>query len=114
MAGTLWSDPVSKQGVSESSRGIGILFGPDITQRFLGKANYFHIFIFVKMIKKLFYQSYSSGYVLNTAYSFQKIMILSVLLEATLRFARGARFLTRDVIQCFQHQIGKKEYLGEY
>ena len=101
MAGTLWSDPVSKQGVSESSRGIGILFGPDITQRFLGKANYFHIFIFVKMIKTVFY-------------SFQKIMILSVLLEATLRFARGARFLTRDVIQCFQHQIGKKEYLGEY
>ena len=51
VAGTLWSDPVSKQGVSESSRGIGILFGPDITQRFLGKANYFHIFGYVKMNK---------------------------------------------------------------
>ena len=52
VAGTLWSDPVSRQGVSESSRGIGILFGPDITQRFLGKANYFHIFGYVKMNKK--------------------------------------------------------------
>ena len=37
VAGTLWSDPVSKLGVADSTRGIGVFFGPDITKRFLGK-----------------------------------------------------------------------------
>ena len=36
VAGTLWSDPVCKPGVADSSRGIGIFFGPDITKCFLG------------------------------------------------------------------------------
>jgi hypothetical protein len=36
VAGTLWSDPVTKPGVADSSRGIGIFFGPDITKCFLG------------------------------------------------------------------------------
>ena len=36
VSGILWSDPVSKPGVADSSRGIGIFFGPDITKRFLG------------------------------------------------------------------------------
>ena len=36
VAGLLWSDPVQKLGTSNSSRGIGIFFGPDITKRFLG------------------------------------------------------------------------------
>ena len=39
VAGTLWSDPVSKQGIADSSRGIGIFFGPDVTKQFLGKMN---------------------------------------------------------------------------
>ena len=33
----LWSDPVMKKGTSESIRGIGTFFGPDVTQEFLGK-----------------------------------------------------------------------------
>ena len=37
VAGTLWSDPVSKPGVTDSSRGIGFFFGPDVTKQFLGK-----------------------------------------------------------------------------
>ena len=36
VAGVLWSDPVQKPGTSNSSRGIGVFFGPDITKRFLG------------------------------------------------------------------------------
>merc|ERR1719322_520193 len=35
VAGTLWSDPVSKPGITDSSRGIGFFFGPDITKQFL-------------------------------------------------------------------------------
>ena len=37
IAGTLWSDPVSKPGVTDSSRGIGFFFGPDVTKQFLGR-----------------------------------------------------------------------------
>ena len=33
----LWSDPVMKKGTSESIRGIGTFFGPDVTQEFLGR-----------------------------------------------------------------------------
>ena len=37
LAGALWSDPVNKEGVSASSRGIGVFFGPDVTKSFLGR-----------------------------------------------------------------------------
>ena len=43
VAGVLWSDPVQKPGTANSSRGIGIFFGPDITKRFLG--NFVHAFV---------------------------------------------------------------------
>ena len=36
-AGLLWSDPVKKDGTATSPRGIGILFGPDVTSQFLGE-----------------------------------------------------------------------------
>ena len=36
----LWSDPVLKKGTSESIRGIGTFFGPDVTQEFLGKNSF--------------------------------------------------------------------------
>jgi serine/threonine-protein phosphatase 5 len=32
----LWSDPADIAGIGESRRGAGVLFGPDITERFLG------------------------------------------------------------------------------
>lgn len=35
MAQLLWSDPKSEPGISESHRGEGILFGPDVTKAFL-------------------------------------------------------------------------------
>ena len=38
MCDLLWSDPGTKDGLRRSRRGLGILFGPDITKRFL-KAN---------------------------------------------------------------------------
>lgn len=31
----IWSDPVNKEGFTESHRGLGILFGPDITKQFV-------------------------------------------------------------------------------
>ena len=36
----LWSDPVLKKGTSESIRGIGTFFGPDVTQEFLGRNSF--------------------------------------------------------------------------
>ncbi len=38
----LWSDPVSRPGVSASARGIGVFFGPDVTRRFLGGGEHKH------------------------------------------------------------------------
>jgi len=35
IAGLLWSDPVLINGISPSTRGIGVFFGPDVTQSFL-------------------------------------------------------------------------------
>jgi diadenosine tetraphosphatase ApaH/serine/threonine PP2A family protein phosphatase/Ca2+-binding EF-hand superfamily protein len=40
----LWSDPTTKQGIHESPRGAGILFGPDITKAFM-KKNGFELII---------------------------------------------------------------------
>ena len=36
LAGLLWSDPILKDGISPSTRGIGVFFGPDVTKNFLG------------------------------------------------------------------------------
>jgi hypothetical protein len=38
MAELLWSDPQTFQGRAPSKRGVGVAFGPDVTDRFL-KAN---------------------------------------------------------------------------
>ena len=37
VAGLLWSDPILKDGISPSTRGIGVFFGPDVTKNFLGQ-----------------------------------------------------------------------------
>jgi len=37
VAGLLWSDPILKDGISPSTRGIGVFFGPDVTKNFLEK-----------------------------------------------------------------------------
>jgi len=35
MSELLWSDPQPQNGRSESKRGVGLQFGPDVTERFL-------------------------------------------------------------------------------
>jgi serine/threonine-protein phosphatase 5 len=35
MCECLWSDPAPEQGRQASKRGVGLQFGPDITQQFL-------------------------------------------------------------------------------
>merc|ERR1712196_192955 len=30
----LWSDPVTEEGIHKSHRGVGMLFGPDVTEEF--------------------------------------------------------------------------------
>jgi hypothetical protein len=40
IAGLLWSDPVARDGIFPSTRGIGVFFGPDVTKRFLGMYKY--------------------------------------------------------------------------
>uniref|UniRef100_A0A6G5A8V5 Putative pp5 n=1 Tax=Rhipicephalus microplus TaxID=6941 RepID=A0A6G5A8V5_RHIMP len=39
MCELLWSDPQPQEGRSPSKRGVGIHFGPDVTQRFLQRNN---------------------------------------------------------------------------
>lgn len=36
-ADALWSDPRHLEGMGESARGVGVLFGPDVTRRFLNR-----------------------------------------------------------------------------
>lgn len=36
-ADALWSDPKHAEGMAESARGVGVLFGPDVTKRFLDR-----------------------------------------------------------------------------
>jgi serine/threonine-protein phosphatase 5 len=40
----LWSDPQEKRGVAENSRGCGIQFGPDVTEKFL-KQNHLQLIV---------------------------------------------------------------------
>jgi len=35
MCEVLWSDPCDENGRQPSKRGVGVQFGPDVTQRFL-------------------------------------------------------------------------------
>ena len=39
MCELLWSDPCEENGINPSSRGAGILFGPDVTEKFLKENN---------------------------------------------------------------------------
>ena len=39
MCDLLWSDPMILPGRSPSKRGVGVQFGPDVTERFLKKNN---------------------------------------------------------------------------
>ena len=39
MAETLWSDPCDSDGRFPSKRGVGVMFGPDIAQKFLSNNN---------------------------------------------------------------------------
>jgi len=39
MCDLLWSDPQPQPGRSASKRGVGIQFGPDVTERFLAANN---------------------------------------------------------------------------
>ncbi|XP_003745423.1 serine/threonine-protein phosphatase 5 [Galendromus occidentalis] len=39
MCDLLWSDPMSMRGRSPSKRGVGVQFGPDVTEKFLQKNN---------------------------------------------------------------------------
>ena len=35
----IWSDPVDTEGYTESHRGLGLLFGPDVTKQFVTANN---------------------------------------------------------------------------
>ena len=39
MCESLWSDPCDDNGRHPSKRGIGVLFGPDVAQKFLDENN---------------------------------------------------------------------------
>ncbi|XP_035205647.1 serine/threonine-protein phosphatase 5-like, partial [Stegodyphus dumicola] len=39
MCELLWSDPQPQRGISPSKRGVGVQFGPDVTEEFLSKNN---------------------------------------------------------------------------
>jgi serine/threonine-protein phosphatase 5 len=60
LSDALWSDPVEDLGLHESPRGMGSLFGPDITERFL-RANHLELLIRSHQVQDNGYAIHHSG-----------------------------------------------------
>ncbi|KAK9843424.1 hypothetical protein WJX81_001775 [Elliptochloris bilobata] len=61
MCELLWSDPQAQDGRSPSKRGVGVAFGPDVTQRFL-EANGLQLLIRSHEVKEEGYEVEHNGY----------------------------------------------------